>query len=698
MAHMNIPNNPKLYYSYYNNLKGADYSVDATECDKSRSPNMVNMISDDGGNPVKRLGWRKVNTIGSNIQGIYLSGDTKYVIADNGIYIVISDVVNQIIDKSITSAKMFTFNGSIYAFADGYYKFSTDNYGIVTVETIIMTDKGPGSAYVPTVVIGQKPNGTGGTYYEDVNLLTEKRIISFLGDSTSTDYLLEPNGKLWNGGEFYGNVTGHPYYIENVEVLTANGWVQQYEGTDFTLHELPTGDISQDLRFWNEDKIEDYLEDPLAVLPTLGYITFTGAHAPIVVGQDNVKITFKVVNLETATTVYSGAWGQPIPVCKGYYNEIRDAFKETSIVKTFGVNNMDRIFCSLLTKKFSYDVSNIVINRIYYSEPNKANYFPDTNYVITGHTGKVKGFHRFNGYLVAITDSSDTEGTIFLIKGTTLDGDTVFAVTPATSTTGAVSGGSFVTLVDEPLFLSNSGIYAITSNYANLETIIRNRSAFIDKKLLAEPNLQNAVACVWNKYYILCVNNNCYILDGRQTSKDSKGNTNFVYECYYWENIPATAFATNDSGELWFGTADGYLCKFNTDIDDISAYCDYGIKTDNIIIGGVPIPAKYTTCLDTDGNPQYFKSIVKKGVVVQLVPFDKSSAIISFSKDGARAEEIGELYIGTYDDNSSAQSIFPNKKIKKYKTLQFILQNDNVNEPFGILGLTKTYTVDNFAK
>lgn len=99
---------------------------------------------------------------------------------------------------------------------------------------------------------------------------------------------------------------------------------------------------------------------------------------------------------------------------------------------------------------------------------------------------------------------------------------------------------------------------------------------------------------VWNRYYILAVNGHGYVLDGRKKSSEKRRNTDYVYEAYYWENIPATCFFTY-ADELWFGTADGRICKFNTDIDDITAYCDNGTEiTDNdgklLLEDGVAIP------------------------------------------------------------------------------------------------------------
>ena len=60
MAQQKLPNIPNPRTTVYDNLLGVDFRSDQTEVERRRSPMMVNMISDLGGNPVKRDGYRKV--------------------------------------------------------------------------------------------------------------------------------------------------------------------------------------------------------------------------------------------------------------------------------------------------------------------------------------------------------------------------------------------------------------------------------------------------------------------------------------------------------------------------------------------------------------------------------------------------------------------------------------------------------------
>ena len=289
-----------------------------------------------------------------------------------------------------------------------------------------------------------------------------------------------------------------------------------------------------------------------------------------------------------------------------------------------------------------------------------------------------------------------------------------FRVTPTSAGTGAIAPKSFSTLVDEPLFLSRSGVFAIANYYTTTEKVIRNRSYYLDKKLLAEPNLEKACACTYRRYYILCVNSHCYILDGRSRSQDKNNNTDYLYEAYYWENIPASVFYVWQD-ELYFGTSDGYLCKLNTDIDNRTKYCDNGKEklTDGILslTEGVAIPCEWSTPLDDDERPQRFKTLNKKGSMLTMLPYERTSARVTLIKDGGNEPiELGIFHADmftwelidftrfTFNADDTAQDAFFRKKVKQYKRLRIIVRNEEIYEPFGILGITKTYSVNNFSK
>ena len=404
---------------------------------------------------------------------------------------------------------------------------------------------------------------------------------------------------------------------------------------------------------------------------TSGKLTFTATHKPVVAGQDNVFITY------TKTVA-------------GY----ADRINKCTISDLYGLGGSNRVFLSGNPDYKAYD---------WYSDIFKPNYFPDLNYSIVGTSDTaIMGYQRLGKYQMILKEDNQQDSTVFQRYGTLNDdGSVTFSVEQGVAGIGAISKHCFGMLADEPLFLSRQGIQAITSNNILAERTIRNRSFFVDSYLTKETNLQNAVACEWNGFYVLCINGVAYVLDGKNKSykERSIASYDYNYECYYWTNIPAVCLLSV-AGELYFGTEDGRICKFNTDIGGVLKYND----------DGKAIVASWSTLNDDDDAPHLYKSMTKKGCLVTIKPYARSSGTIYVSKDGNPRQLLrsGIMDILDWDDidfdrftfntNDSPQDIFFKKKVKKYKRLQIIVENDALNEGFGVLQIVKTFTVGNYAK
>ena len=402
-----------------------------------------------------------------------------------------------------------------------------------------------------------------------------------------------------------------------------------------------------------------------------GKITFNEAHKPIVAGQDNVFITY------TKTV-------------EGY----ADRINKCTISDLYGLGGSNRVFLSGNPDYKAYD---------WYSDIFKPNYFPDLNYSIVGTSDTaIMGYQRLGKYQMILKEDNQQDSTVFQRWGMLNDdGSVTFSIEQGIAGIGAVSKHCFGMLADEPLFLSRQGIQAITSNNILAERTIRNRSFFVDSYLTKESNLQNAVACEWNGFYVLCVNNVAYVLDGKNKSykERSTASYDYNYECYYWTNIPAICLLSV-AGELYFGTEDGKICKFNTDKLGMDKYSD----------DGKAIIASWSTKNDDDDAPHLYKSMTKKGCLVTIKPYARSSGTIYVCKDGNPRQFLrnGTMDVldwndidfdrFTFNTNDSPQDIFFKKKVKKYKRLQIIVENDAVNEGFGVLQIVKTFTIGNYAK
>lgn len=624
MAQMNVPAQEPTYTTVYNNFKGVDLSSDASLVDKSRSPFAPNLISDIGGMPEKRVGWRTIHTLEQPINGMFYGNinDENVYIAHGGTKLYKwTDTSFEVIKENLSNSKSTAF--FMEHESKGKMWLLTGNDYLVYDGTEFKEVKG--IATIPVIIISREPSG-GGTPLEPINLLQSKRTEKFLPDGSAKIYQLSAKEL--------------DEELVTVKQMLSSGEVELKETTNFTVNRT-TGVVT------------------FIVAPPKGPVT----------GEDSIYITY------SKTT-------------ENYAKKI----KECTIFAYYGIGGSNRIF---LTGNPSYK------SHDFWSEINDPTYFPDLSYSIVGSENTaIMGYCKIGEYLAIVKEDNQQDSTIFLRNAVLQGEDALFPLKQGVAGTGAIAKYCFVNLIDEPLFLSRTGVYAITSNVVTAERTLQNRSFFIDGMLTKEQGLQDAVAVEWNGYYIIAVNGRAYVLDGKQSrAYKSQTNGDFVYECYTWFNIPAICFLQHN-GSLYFGTVDGKICKFNTDVNLMTRFND-----DNL-----PVSCAWATKNDNDGTTNLLKNLTKKGCYCTIKPYSRSSAKVFFSVDGNEQKQIKyetmdildwediDFSRFTFNSNESPQEIFFKKKVKKYKRLQIIIKNDSPSEGFGIFEIGKVFTKGNLAK
>lgn len=400
---------------------------------------------------------------------------------------------------------------------------------------------------------------------------------------------------------------------------------------------------------------------------TIGQVMFTTAPpVPSVAGEDNIYITYE-------------------KTVEGYQNRVIGC----NLCTLYGLGGSNRIFVTGNKDYKAYDR---------WCEINDPTYFPDINYSVVGSDNtKIMGYAKVGEYLAIIKEGNGQDSTIFIRSSELLDGKAAFPLKQGVTGVGAISPYSFASLVDEPLFLSRTGVYAITSNMVTAERTLQNRSFFADNKLCKEKGLETAVGTEWNGYYLLAINKRVYLFDSRRKSATSSGG--FCYECYLWDNIPAVCFLSIE-GELFFGTDDGRLCRFNTDMDNADRFND----------DYKPIVAFYETAADNNQMPDRLKTLEKKGCTLTIKPSVLTGADVYVSCDGEPYELLSstmyslfswaslDFVLFTFIASDTPKVNLIKKKLKRYTTIQFKLENSKRSQSFGVYELTYNYTIGNQKK
>ena len=163
----------------YSGFRGADFRGE--DVNLVRSPDCLNV-------------WRNYKKIASietrpgmelsvsfdePVYGVFFYGGAKIVHSGTKLYRVVNDTKTVLFSGVKAAASDgFTYE-NVWYFKDGIHYLK---YNGSTIEEVV--------GYVPTTSIARKPYG-GGSIHEDVNMLTGRRINTFLGDGSSFDYVLD---------------------------------------------------------------------------------------------------------------------------------------------------------------------------------------------------------------------------------------------------------------------------------------------------------------------------------------------------------------------------------------------------------------------------------------------------------------------------------------------------------------------------
>ncbi len=143
---------------------------------------------------------------------------------------------------------------------------------------------------------------------------------------------------------------------------------------------------------------------------------------------------------------------------------------------------------------------------------------------------------------------------------------------------GICAKGKAISFFDDPVFVSEKGISALTKKTINLERSIAVRSTNINPKLLCE-NLGTLKLAVWRGYLAVLAGERMYLADSRATFEGHSGD--FEYEWYYLSGLGSYI---NDSKVYRFASTAHKGYNVHPDTDRIAEGTVYSTYVDGDLV------------------------------------------------------------------------------------------------------------------
>lgn len=647
--------NARTYTKVYGAFRGCDFTTDPAEIADSRSPDSLNMIADDAGFPQKRVGWRVLSQFDGKVNGLH------YAHFDG------VDPVILVHHGTKLTAYHFTYATTTVIMSSGMNDHESVSF--MHGGKLYMLD---GAHYYRVWY-------SSGFHYEDV-ATAAKIPTTGRGGHYETD---ESNNRTWSACYPYEE----PNILSSKQINTFAGdgtakdfWLTE-RGVTVNTVELYTSGA------WTATTAYTKTEDATVGKTKITFNTAPEAHQNGA-GLDSIRVTF------TSTE----------------HPAEPDAIRKCSIVAPFGYFNNNRIFVAGNPDHKNRDWACAVDDPTYW----ELNQWTDIG---SDHTA-IMGYLHYGDALAIIKQDDNQDAEIYIRTAKVQsDNSILFPVQQGVKGVGAISRNGFASLRDDALFYAREGVFAVAGTDASQQRTVQNRSFFVDNRMREETEKENAVAVVWNNRYLLCFPNSghCYVADARlQTAF----NESFVYEWFYWDNIPACKFIEFD-GKLFFGTNDGKLCKFNEDMGSMVKYSDELVRVPGAPdptneheswMDGKPIKARWVTKADTFGTIAKFKTLTKRGCTVMLKPFARSSVGIFVTTHNIGDRQLREATLNVWDFSeldfsridfnamATPQVVPFNNKVKKFQQLQLKLESTGVEECFGVYGIQVQYIINNYIK
>ncbi len=699
------PDVPNTNILTIENFKGVDLYNSPANVENYRSPEAPNMIRDVPGKVRKRLGYHKREQYDARINGVYFlredSGTVKKLVhAGTKLYLDGNVIYEGMADNR---GKSWQVNGRLYLLDGKKYlccgEFEDEETHIKSYQVKAVEEIG----YVPVITISRAPNG-GGTQLNPPNLLSDKWTDSFLGTADAKEYQLSFDNldetkvtakKMKADGTWENMTEGSGFSVnrttgkvtfttapgaspitgaDNLEITASKkrgkfeSVTEEFDGAagqkEFVLARNTLDGEKVVVKTLKADGTWNTYTEPagMTVDRAAGKVTMSSAPGTTpAAGKKNVQITYRYLSEPNA-----------------------DKINKCLVSILFGVNGAaDRLFVTGNGKYKNYD---------WYSQLNDPTYFGDIWYSTLGQDSSgIVGYSIINDMLAAHKDEGEDGRNIILRNGILSNDKAAFPIANTIQGQGAVGRYNFAYL-NEPLFVTKLGVYAVTAQDVTGDKYAQSRSFYINRAL-QEEDLEHSYALAYRDFYLLACRDRVYVLDGLQkTYEKNMPYSAFQYECYYWDNIGARIlYEENDT--LCFGTEKGEIMEFYRDTQKQQSYND----------NGRAIPCRWDLP-DLDGK-LFYKNKTFRRISVRLASAIATGVSIYVQKRGiwsrlfdagARARYFDFSYVEfskiNFSSDATPRTLGSKIRVKKADKARFSMRNDALNEPFGIYSIGLEYT------
>lgn len=554
------------------------------------------------------------------------SPNAKNVINNNGFNETRNGyrVLNTVGDQINGVWNIDTDKGDLFLIHSGnnLYQVSSDFKTVVIVLTGMSNNRSVGLYFDEYLIIFDGVRAVVFSNFDGINY--EAKFLDECGYIPTTSVSRDRNG----GGQAYEQENlispyqTNMFLTENIETgLDNEGNPIYVVQTNFFLSEQNIDEIVSVQKLTENAEWENI---SYTVDKAKGKITASPGLSPVL-GRDNLKIVFKKVKDGNASKI-----------------------NKCNMATLYGYDgNNDRIFISGNPEFPNYD---------FWCEQNNLLYWPDENLAKIGIEPIVNYLKSNDGSLAIQKRHSDTDNTFYYRTYNLLNEIEVFPLKDGVKNIGCISRYANANLLNDPLTLTEQGIFALISSGTDNEKCIMQRSFYVNGKLLKEPNLENAIGIAVDGKYYLGINNHVYVADSRYLSYPKHAKTEqYQYEWWYWDNIPARVFFSWNN-KLYFGTSDGKICEFTDEYKDIDT----------------PVEAYYETPFLNVNSDRYAKTI--KRVDLFLNPEKSTDITLGYELDDGESEIITKQYNNLTDN--FPKTISEKERIKKFMFIKFYMKNN----------------------